>query len=121
MRIHNWQFLFVPSIAFAIGFLSNALVMAFNHGQMPVLIPGGRADIMDPDDFIHCAMTAQTHLRFLSDWIVIRGFGIASPGDFGVWFWRATFIPGLAIWVWSAIERQNKIVGASWRHYNRSK
>ncbi len=107
MKIPNWQFLVIPSLAFAIGFLSNALVMAANHGQMPVLCPGG-LNIVDPDDLIHVAMTAQTHLKFLADWIVIRGIGIASPGDFGEWFFDATAIPGFAVWVWDRIAAHNR-------------
>ena len=107
-RIPNWQFLVVPSLVFAIGFLSNALVMAANGGQMPVLCPGGHSELIGPDDLVHCAMTAHTHLKFLADWIVINGLGIASPGDFGEWFWGATFIPGLCVWVSLRIHDHNR-------------
>jgi hypothetical protein len=107
MKIPNWQFLVIPAAAFAIGFLSNAIVMAANHGQMPVLLPGGMT--IDSDDLIHSAMTAQTHLKFLADWIVIRGLGIASPGDFGEWLFDATFIPAFAIWVWARIQEHNRV------------
>jgi hypothetical protein len=108
MKIPYWYLLLGPSLAFAVGFLSNALVMAANHGQMPVIVPGGHMEIFDPDDLIHCAMTAQTHLKFLADWIVIRDTGIASPGDFGEWLWEATFIPGLAAWFALLIKDHNQ-------------
>lgn len=86
----------------------NALVMAFNQGQMPVLLPGGDSSILDPDDLIHCAMTSATHLKFLADWIVINGRGIASPGDFCEWAYELTFLPTLITWIALIIADYNE-------------
>lgn len=80
----------------------NAIVMAANHGQMPVLIPGlvSGACPLDPDsDWIHSCMNAGTHLKFLADWVVIRHFGIASPGDFFLWGGDNAFWPCLVTWI----------------------
>jgi hypothetical protein len=105
-KIPYWQLLLGPSLAFGLGFLSNALVMAANHGSMPVLLPAGLQ--LDPDDWIHSVMTSATHLKFLADWIVIRGFGIASPGDFGEWLYEVTFIPALAAWLGLVVRDHNE-------------
>jgi hypothetical protein len=59
---------------------------------MPVMIPPGFGPVPD-GDWIHHAMTAQTHLKFLCDWIAIRGLGIASPGDMFEWFCDLTQVP----------------------------
>lgn len=92
----------VPALMFGFGFLLNALVMAANQGQMPVLIPGGIAAgcPIDPDkDFLHSCMTQATHLKFLADWVVIKGIGIASPGDFSEWACEAAFWPSIVAFV----------------------
>jgi hypothetical protein len=99
-----------PSLLFAVGFALNAVVMAANHGQMPVLIPGGIADgcPINPDkDFLHSCMTQATHLKFLTDWMVIKGLGIASPGDLGLWGGDAAFWPALTAWVALVIKDRN--------------
>lgn len=98
--------LFGPWAALGLGFLSNALVMAFNQGSMPVLIPHGLQ--LDPDDIYHIAMTAHTHLRVLCDWIVIRDVGIASPGDFLEWFYQYFGTPLQAAWLALTIADYNK-------------
>lgn len=91
--------LFLPASLFAIGFMMNALVMGVNHSQMPVLIPGlthGACPIDGTEsDVIHTCMNASTHLKFLADWVTIRGLGIACPGDFLEFFGEATFRPAL--------------------------
>src|SRR5271167_2993048 len=80
-----------PLLLFVLGFSMNAVVMAANNGQMPVLIPGGcTADVAESmakeaeveGIAIHACMTPATRLKFLGDWIVWRGKGVASPGDF---------------------------------------
>lgn len=95
--IPYWYLLLGPSLAFVLGFVLNAIVMAANHGQMPVLIPGG-CHVEDMDDLIHSCMTHASHLKFLADWIVVRHLGVASPGDFLEWFFDATYQAGLAAW-----------------------
>jgi hypothetical protein len=96
-RIPYWELLIGPWLALGLGFLSNALVMAANGGQMPVLMPPGFGGI-PADDWIHCVMTAQTHLKFLADWIVIRDMGIASPGDFLEWAYELSVTPLFVAW-----------------------
>jgi len=94
--------LFGPALVFGIGFALNALVMAANSAQMPVLVPGNLC-ASDPtffgDDLIHSCMTSVTRLKFLADWIVIRGLGIASPGDFLEWLGDTTYWPAASAWV----------------------
>lgn len=83
LRIPYWYFLVLPSAAFFIGALMNVLVIAANHASMPVLVPNGLS--LDAEDWIHHAMTPATHLKLLADWIVIRGEGVASIGDYLIW------------------------------------
>ena len=99
-----------PSIAFAVGFLSNAIVMAVNGGAMPVLYSGGCQIFNEQygDDLLHSCMTHATHLKFLADWIVIRGAGIFSPGDFLEMFWDVASVPSLVAWVISIIHEANR-------------
>lgn len=98
MKIPYSYLLLGPSALFALGFILNAVVMAANGGQMPVLFPGGCADGFG-DDVIHSCMNGATHLKFLADWIVINHVGVASPGDFGEWAGDAAFWPALTAWV----------------------
>jgi len=86
-------------VLFALGFILNAVVMAANHSQMPVQMPGGM--VLDSEDIVHCTMTSATHLKFLADWIVINGQGIASPGDFFIWAGEYLQIP--LFWAWLAL------------------
>lgn len=83
LRLPYWQLLLLPSLAIVLGFTMNALVMAANHASMPVLTPVGIS--WSPEDWLHHNMTPATHLKLLADWIVIRGEGIASLGDFLLW------------------------------------
>jgi uncharacterized radical SAM superfamily protein len=85
LKIPYWPVLFGPVIIFALGFGLNALVMAANQNQMPVLIPGGCREPIT--DIIHTCMTPATRLKFLADWIVLTKIdAIASPGDLLLWF-----------------------------------
>jgi hypothetical protein len=99
----------------SLGFTLNALVMAFNGGQMPVLWPGG-CDAMraiqdmvtslgGSSDPLHSCMTHATHLKFLADWIILKS-GVASPGDFLEWAYDYTHIPSVAIWVALTIKER---------------
>lgn len=96
MSVGRAALLFGPFLAFGLGFLSNAVVMGLNHGAMPVLAPAGLE--FDPSDPFHAAMTASTHLKVLADWIVIRGVGIASPGDFLEWLYAYFGTYAQVIW-----------------------
>jgi Family of unknown function (DUF5317) len=91
----SYLFLLVgPAILYALGFVSNAAVMAVNGGQMPVQWPGGCSEEVRKQFSVeqliegmevHSCMTKDTKLRWLADWIVIRHAGVASPGDFLEW------------------------------------
>ena len=81
-----------------LGSALNLIVMAANHGQMPVLFPGScSVDIFSADIF-HVCMTGATHLKFLSDWLVIKGLGVASIGDLLIWLSDAITTPALYLW-----------------------
>ncbi len=95
-----------PTVSFGIGFASNAIVMAANQGQMPVLVPGGcsnevkeaMASERDREGIqVHSCMTKETRLKILADWIVIRHVGVASIGDFFEWLGDVTFNPALIV------------------------
>lgn len=108
-KIPYWPLLIGPTLLFGIGFAMNAVVMAANGGQMPVLIPGGcttdiQNALLNEEMRIHSCMTSATHLKFLADWIVIRGIGIASPGDFLEWLCEATQVPAFILWVAAMIK-----------------
>lgn len=98
MKIPYWPLLIGPSLLFAFGFALNAFVMGINHGSMPVLWPGGCTPDVMIGDTIHSCMTPFTHLKFLCDWIVVRGVGIASPGDFLELAYELIVIPSLVVW-----------------------
>lgn len=110
-KIPYWPILFGPALAFGIGFGLNALVMAVNGNQMPVLVPGGCYDQMFLllDDHIHTCMTSATHLKFLADWIVIRKLDlVASPGDLFIWLCEKTFLYAQVVWAMLMILNYNK-------------
>jgi hypothetical protein len=107
-KIPYWYLLVGPTALFVIGFALNVLVMVANKNQMPVLIPGGYTDLLNPDDVFHTAMKASTHLKIIADWICISG-GVASPGDFFIWAYDATFIPALAAWLALVIKDQQEV------------
>lgn len=95
-----------PTLLFGLGFLLNAIVMGLNYGQMPVLVSGCTSEMFN--DSVHACMTSSTHLKIISDWIVINGLGIASPGDFLEWFWDIAFWPCLVAWFALVINERNK-------------
>lgn len=97
MKLPKWLLLVSPSALYALGYALNALVMAANHGQMPVLWPGGCAGYPQDNDILHVCMDAHTHLKFLADWIVQHD-GVASPGDYLEWASDVTFWPCIFIW-----------------------
>ena len=105
LKIPHWPLALGPWLALAVGMASNALVMALNHSQMPVNMPPGL--LLSPEDWIHSVMTSATHLKVLADWIVIRGVGIASPGDLGIWAWEYSYIPAAIAWVTMVIRDHN--------------
>ena len=106
-RVPNWPLLVGPFLLFGLGFLMNAVVMAANGGQMPVLWPGGCSPKAFKGDIIHTCMTDATHLKFLADWIVINGLGVASPGDFLEWSFNAISMPAVYMWFALAVKESN--------------
>ena len=106
-KIPYWYFALGPALLFGIGFALNAIVMGLNYGQMPVLLPGCTVANMN-NDVIHTCMKAASHLKILSDWIVVRDSGVYSPGDFFEMASDYTFKPGLLAWVILVIRDFNK-------------
>jgi hypothetical protein len=104
MKIPRWTLVTVPVACFCFGFALNAIVMAANGGSMPVLMPQGHCELIDADDIIHSCWSSSVHLRFLADWVVIRGLGVASPGDFFEWF--AGTVGGPSLIAWAALILQ---------------
>lgn len=107
IKIPYWPLIAGPWLLFGLGFISNAIVMAVNNGQMPVQFPGGCPEGGFGEDIIHSCMTHATHLKFLADWVVIRGVGIASPGDFLEWLCEATYLPALYAWFALVVKERN--------------
>ena len=105
-RIPHWPFLVVPALSFALGFLLNKITMAFNGGQMPVLMPGGCANGLD--DMLHSCMTHASHLRWLADWAFVNGLGVASPGDLLIWIGQGTWDYAFVVWVAFIVYDHNR-------------
>lgn len=98
MKLKHLWLPILPYILFAVGFGSNALVCAFNGGQMPVQEPG--ACHLDPsDDPLHVCMDHNTHMKMLADWILIPNVGVASPGDLLEWAFAYTKTELLWLWL----------------------
>jgi hypothetical protein len=109
MKIPYCSLLLGPTALYALGFTLNALVMAANGNQMPVLVPGGCNPITDmAEDSINACMVASTHLKFLADWIVVRHTGVASIGDFFEWAANYSFWPSLAVWIGFILKDHNQ-------------
>lgn len=110
-RIPFKLFLFGPLLLMALGFTSNAVVMAANGGTMPVLMAGCTNDQFQDEIEreglqVHSCMTHATRFKFLADWISIRHRGIAGPGDFCEWAFELTYQPSLLIWCLLMIVRR---------------
>lgn len=96
-----------PPGLFLLGFLMNSLVIAANHGQMPVLMPGSCDPLYFAGDPIHTCMTHATHLKFLADWVWVGSLGaIASPGDFLIWAYQYLSVPSLWLWTGLAVKER---------------
>ena len=110
MKIPAWTLLVVPTLAFAVGFTMNAICVALNGGQMPVLAPDCiHQAFMKETVQIHNCMSASAHLKFLGDWILLRGRGWCSLGDLLEWFSQYTFYPGIIAWFASRLTRDGLI------------
>lgn len=102
MRLKYWPLLVVPPVMFGLGFMLNAVSMAFNNGQMPTLWPGGCGSF--EQDPLHACMGHATHLKLISDWIIIRSgvsVSIASPGD--LLEWACELIQWPCIYIWATL------------------
>jgi hypothetical protein len=97
MKIPHLYLLVVPAAIHYLGILLNALVLAANNGQMPVLYPGG-CEVSLTNLLIHTCMTSGSRLKYLADWIIVNHTGIISPGDLMIWSGAAMIIPALVAW-----------------------
>jgi hypothetical protein len=107
MKIPHLYLLVVPAAIHYFGILLNALVLAANNGQMPVLYPGG-CEVNLTDIFIHTCMLPGSHLKFLADWMVINHVGIVSPGDLCIWSGTEMIIPALVAWACLMIHEHER-------------
>lgn len=110
-KIPYWPLLLGPMLMFGLGFAMNAIVCGVNGASMPVLVPSSmtvNGCPIDPEDWIHHCMTAQTHLKILADWIAINHLGIASPGDLLEWASEATSVPAFFLWIGCILKDANK-------------
>lgn len=80
LKFPYWYLLVIPPVLFWGGALLNQIACAVNGGQMPVLYPGGHAEIYTQDAY-HTSLIAKSHLKFLSDWINLKEEGMYSIGD----------------------------------------
>lgn len=101
IRIPYIWLLIAPALLFALGFLSNAIVLGANHGYMPVqgAVECTQKSASDSDDVIHTCMTQKSRLKILADWIYWPGEGTASPGDFLEMAGQYAFYPCLFVWL----------------------
>lgn len=77
----TYLFFALPFLFGILGSVMNELVVALNHGYMPVFMPGHFCLGNDILDHNHICMSATTHLNWLADWVVSNS-GVSSPGDF---------------------------------------
>ena len=110
----HWWFILAPTAIYYLGFAMNVLCITANQGAMPVHFPHAFWNAVATNDLhisagtlvdgVHRVMQPSDHLKWLADWIQIRGVGTASPGDMAVWLGENTRLPGLAAYlalVWS--------------------
>lgn len=72
---------------------------------MPVIGPIGCSK--EYSSLIHQCMTQKSHLKFLSDWIVIPNLGVASIGDYFVWTYQNVSFTCWAVWAVLMIKDWN--------------
>ncbi len=76
-----------------LGAIMNVIVMAANHGRMPVIATSGPMyEQLARDDGVHCLLPQYTRFPILAD-IHQPLWSIVSIGDMAV-------IAGLIVWVW---------------------
>lgn len=106
-------FLILPYALFYLGAALNLLVIACNHGTMPVVVPYGWLTLdhiqwmlpgfqMDP---VHAVYNAKTiHLALLCDWIFVpRIMSVVSPGDCLLWLGDWLQVPGVVAFLTLAL------------------
>jgi Family of unknown function (DUF5317) len=97
-------FLVIPYSMFYLGAGLNLLVIACNHGTMPVVVPWGFLKdnigwsipgfMMDSVHQVYNA--ADIHLAFLCDWIYVPFLSaVVSPGDCFLWLGDWLQAPGV--------------------------
>ena len=107
MKIPYWKLLVLPFLSLGIGYALNAIVMAANHGQMPVQDWVHCWNYPADGDFLHSCMTPDTHLKFLADWFRIPGTGWYSMGDLFIMLSDKILDPCLVIWAVLMIKKQD--------------
>lgn len=105
-RVPFLTFLAGPSLSYGLGVTLNKICMAFNGGQMPVLLPDCSNRVDMAGDPHHICMVASTHLKILADWLIFP-WGETSIGDMLIDLGGNTFWYGLAIWATIMILKYN--------------
>ena len=111
--LHHRLFLLLvilPILLWGLGYTMNVIVMAANHGMMPVALYNcGSIDFGK----VHSCMTDATHLKWMADWINV-GQGeqvvLASLGDALEYLVESTWIYSVILWMVLAIERHHALL-----------
>jgi Family of unknown function (DUF5317) len=101
-------FLVLPYSMFYLGAGLNLLVIACNHGTMPVVVPWGFHAQGLPGammDGVHQVYNAtDVHLAFLCDWIFVPFLdAVVSPGDCLLWLGDWLQVPGVVAFLTLAL------------------
>jgi hypothetical protein len=113
-----WPYLLAPTALYYFGYFQNVLVITANQGTMPVHFPHAFWSAVATSnlhvsagtlvDAVHRVMQPSDHLKWLADWIQLRGVGTASPGDMAIWLGETTKWPGIAAYL-ALVWRGNKV------------
>ena len=104
MKLRKWTLVTVPMMLIVFGAALNQAAVVANHGQMPVLWPGGCDNFPNTDDTDHVCMTPETRLKFLCDWIELHG-AVESPGDVFILLGMVLLHPLFWMWVGLVLRR----------------
>ena len=91
----------IPLVLLGLGIAMNFLAVTMNHGIMPVVLPP--AGIIDDNDKMHVAATANSRFLFLCDWIQLHATKrVVSPGDFLII--AGDFLKWPLVWMWAGFS-----------------
>ena len=110
---HHLPFLLLvllPVLLWGLGYSMNVIVMAANHGTMPVYLWNcGGIDFGK----VHSCMTSATHLKWMADWINVgtgESITLASLGDGLEFLVESTWVYCVIIWMFLVIEKHHRLL-----------